>query len=161
MQPPMDVTDAGRMAIVTDPSGAAFCLWETKDRIGAEVVNEHGALSWNELMTPDPAKVVPFYAEVLGWSAQTMPTPNGEYTVFNVEGGNDAGIAGAMEPPMPGMPSFWGVYFHVDDAAQTVDTARGLGAQMLMEPTAMPGVGTLATLTDPQGASFSVMTPED
>jgi len=130
------------------------------EHIGAEVVNEHGALSWNELITPDPAAVAPFYDAVFGWTTQTAPMPSGEYTVFHVEGGNENGIAGAMPPPMPGMPAFWGVYFMVDDAAASVAKAQELGAQVVMPPTAMPGVGTLATLADPHGAVFSLMTPE-
>ena len=82
------------------------------------------------------------------------------YTVFNVEGGNPDGVAGAMKPPMDGMPAFWGVYFAVDDAAATAERATELGATLMMEPTAMPGVGTLAAISDPQGAMFSIMTPE-
>lgn len=160
LQPPMDVMDAGRMAVLADPSGAVICAWHAKEHIGAEVVNEHGALTWNELMTPDPAAVAAFYGAVFGWTAQTVPMEGGDYTVFHVEGGDENGIAGAMAPPMPGMPAFWGVYFDVDDVAAAVDVARSLGAQVLMEPTAMEGVGTLAALVDPQGAAFSLMTPE-
>ncbi|MEZ5381557.1 MAG: VOC family protein [Microthrixaceae bacterium] len=160
MQGDIPVMEAGRMAVVADPAGAVICLWEAKEHIGCEVVNEHGALTWNELMTPDPAAVAPFYGEVFGWTAQVMPMPSGEYTVFFVEGGNEQGIAGAMVPPMEGMPPFWGVYFHVDDAVATVETARGLGAQVMMEATPMEGVGTLASMADPTGAMFSVMTPE-
>ena len=83
----------------------------------------------------------------------------GPYTVFRVEGGNPDGIAGAMSPPME-MPPFWNVYFAVDDAAATVAEARERGAQVMMDATPMPGVGTLATLVDPQGAVFSIMQPE-
>jgi predicted enzyme related to lactoylglutathione lyase len=121
------------------------------------VVNEPGAFSWSELITPDPAAVVPFYEALFGWTAQTAPMPTGTYTVFHVEGGNDNGIAGAMAPPMDGMPAFWGVYFNVDDAAATVARARQLGAEIVMDATPVPGVGTLATIVDPQGAAFSVM----
>lgn len=160
LQPPMDVMDSGRMAVVNDPSGATLGLWQARAHIGAEVVNEHGALIWTELITPDPSAVAAFYAAVFGWRVETAPMPTGDYTVFFVEGGSEGGVAGAMAPPMPGMPTFWGVYFAVDDVAAAVERARQLGAKVLMEPTAMPGVGTLATLADPQGAVFSVMTPE-
>ena len=159
MQPPMDVMSAGRMAVVADPAGAVFCMWEAREHIGAGIVNEHGAFSWCELITPDPAAVAPFYNAVFGWTAQTAPMPTGAYTVFTVEGGNENGIAGAMAPPTEGMPPNWGVYFTVDDAAKTVATARTLGAQVLMDATEMPGVGTLATLMDPTGAVFSIMAP--
>jgi predicted enzyme related to lactoylglutathione lyase len=159
-QPPMDVMDAGRMAVITDPTGATVALWEKKNHVGAGVANEHGAFSWNELISPDVGRAAEFYGEVLGWTSQTMPMPNGDYTVFMTDGGNENGIAGAMAPPMPGMPAFWGVYFQTDDAAATVAKAKELGAQVMMEATAMPGVGTLAALTDPQGAMFSLMMPE-
>ncbi|MEZ5239991.1 MAG: VOC family protein [Microthrixaceae bacterium] len=160
LQPPMDVMDSGRMAVLADPSGATICAWQPLAHIGAEVINEHGAFTWAELMTPDPSAVESFYAGVFGWSANTMPMPEGEYTVFMVEGGNPQGIAGAMKPPMEGMPPSWGVYFAVDDAHATSAKASGLGATLMMEPTAMEGVGTLATMADPQGAAFSIMTPE-
>ena len=160
MQPPMDVMDAGRMAVVADPAGAVFCLWEAREHIGAEVVNEAGAMSWNELLSTDLAGVLPFYAEVLGWRSETAPMPNGEYTVLHVEGGNPQGIGGAMPPPMPGMPSLWGVYFMVDDAAATVARAIELGGSAVMDATPFPGVGVLATIADPQGAMFSIMQPE-
>jgi predicted enzyme related to lactoylglutathione lyase len=160
LQPPMEVMDAGRMAVVADPAGAVICLWAAKEHIGAEVVGEHGALVWNELITPDPAAVAPFYATVLGWTIETAPMEGGDYTLFHVEGGSPDGVAGAMAPPMPGIPAYWGVYFQSDDVAATVDTARALGAQVLLEPMAIPEVGIIATIADPQGAVFSVMRPE-
>lgn len=159
LQPPMDVMDAGRMSVLADPSGAIICGWESREHIGAEVINEHGAFTWSELMTPDPAAVTQFYADVFGWSANTAAMPGMDYTVFMVEGGHVNGIAGAMKPPVEGMPAFWGVYFMVDDAEATAAEAKELGATVMMEPTAMPGVGTLATMSDPQGAMFSIMTP--
>ena len=85
--------------------------------------------TWTELMTPDPAAAAAFYEKVLGWTAQTVPMPTGEYTVFHVAGGNEQGIAGAMAPPMAGVPAYWGVYFCVDDAAATVARAESLGAR--------------------------------
>jgi predicted enzyme related to lactoylglutathione lyase len=159
MGPAMDAMDAGRFAVIADPSGAVICLWEARDHIGADVVNEHGAFSWSELITPDPAAIAPFYEAVFGWTAQSAPMPTGTYTVFHVDGGNEDGIAGAMAPPVDGMPAFWGVYFAVDDVAATVEIARELGAHIVMEATPVPGVGTLATIVDPQGAAFSIMSP--
>ncbi len=157
LRPPMDVMDAGRMAVVADPAGAAFALWEAGEHIGAEVINEPGAFSWSELMTPDPQQVAPFYEAVFGWTTQTAPMPNGDYTVFFVEGGSTDGIAGAMAPPMPGMPPLWGIYFNVADATACVARAQELGGTVVVEPTEIPGTGWFATITDPQGATFSIM----
>jgi predicted enzyme related to lactoylglutathione lyase len=159
MQSPMDAMEAGRFAVIADPAGAVICLWQAKEHIGCQVVNEHGAFCWAELITPDPAAVTPFYAEVFGWTAQTTPMPPGSYTVFSVAGGNENGIAGAMAPPIDGMATFWSAYIMVDDAAATVDVAKAHGGQALMEATETPGVGTWATLADPHGAVFSIMQP--
>lgn len=157
LQPPMEVMESGRMAVIADPSGAALGLWEARAHLGAEVVDEHGAFTWAELMTPDPEAVSGFYADVLGWQAQPAPMPGVDYLLFHVAGGNPNGVAGAMAPPADGIPAYWGVYFAVDDAEATVTRARELGAVVLLAPTVMPGVGTLATLQDPQGAAFSIM----
>jgi predicted enzyme related to lactoylglutathione lyase len=159
MGPVMDAMNAGRFAVIADPAGAVICLWEAREHIGADIVNEHGTFSWCELITPDPEAVAAFYRAVFGWSTQTAPMPTGTYMLFNVAGGNENGIAGAMAPPVEGMPSYWGVYFMVNDAARAVETARTQGAQVMMEATEMPGVGVLATLVDPHGAAFSVMEP--
>lgn len=157
IQPPMDVMTAGRMAVIADSTGAVICLWEKREHIGAELVNEHGTLVWNELITPDPAEAAEFYAQVLGWRSETAPMDGFEYTVFHVDGADPNGIAGAMRPPMEGMPAFWGVYFAVDDTDAVVAAAVERGATVLAEPTDLPGVGRMAALLDPQGAAFSVL----
>ena len=73
LQGPFDVMDAGRMAVVADPEGAVFCVWEAKENIGAKVVNEHGALNFNGLATRDPAAAEAFYGAVFGWKLLDDP----------------------------------------------------------------------------------------
>jgi hypothetical protein len=150
----MDVMDVGRMAVLADPAGAVFCLWEPKRHIGAELVNEHGTLTWNELITPDPEAVAPFYGDLFGWKAQTDDMGGGMmYTMLML---GDRPIGGAMKPPMDGIPPNWGVYFAVDDTDAVVDTATKGGASVLAEPNDIPP-GRMAVLSDPQGAVFSVL----
>ena len=162
MRPPMDVMEAGRMSVVADSTGAAICLWEGKQSIGSEVINEHGALSWNELLTPDPATAARFYGELLGWTTEVvdMGEGMGDYTVFHVEGGNEQGIAGAVTPPMEGMPPAWLVYFIVDDCDAAAALAAEQGGTVMGAPMDIPGTGRLVPVQDPQGAMFAVMTPE-
>ena len=157
LQEPMDVMDAGRMAVLADPAGAVFCLWQAKESIGSELVNEPFSFTWSELITPDVAKVKDFYAGLFGWGANEMPMGDGPpYTMWTL-GGDDNGIGGAMPPPMEGMPAFWGVYFAVDDTDAIVAKAKELGANVLAEPMDIPDVGRFAALMDPQGAAFSVI----
>ncbi|HUI48298.1 MAG TPA: VOC family protein [Acidimicrobiia bacterium] len=150
--PPFDVMDAGRMAVIQDPTGAMFELWQAKNHIGATLVNEPGTFSWSELLTPDVPKAAAFYKRVLGWESAThageMP-----YTEFKLDGNS---IAGAMNPPMPGMPPVWGIYFAVADTDATVAKAKSLGASVFSEPMDIEP-GRFAVLADPQGAIFSVI----
>lgn len=160
MMPPMDVMDAGRMAVVVDPAGAVICLWQPKDHIGATIVNEAGSLVWNELISTDLAASIAFYADVFGWDGQTMElAPGQEYTSFML---GEGVVAGGMKPPMDGMPSFWGIYFATDDCDATCAKAEELGATVFAPPMDIP-VGRMASLADPTGAMFSIikMNPMD
>src|SRR5439155_9112418 len=69
-----DVMDAGRMAVLTDPEGAAFCVWQAKNHKGAKVVNEHGSLNFNGLATRDVDAARAFYGAVFGWKTLTIPS---------------------------------------------------------------------------------------
>lgn len=157
LREPMDVMNAGRMAVLADPTGAVFCLWQPNQHIGAELVNEPCSLSWNELITPDVDTAAAFYAGLFGWtpSRMEMGGDGSPYTVWML--GDDNGIGGAMPPPTEGMPPFWGVYFAVADTDATVSQAKDLGASVLAEPMDIPDVGRIAALMDPLGAVFSVI----
>jgi predicted enzyme related to lactoylglutathione lyase len=144
--------DAGRMAFVMDPSGAAVALWQANQHIGAKLVNEPGTLTWNELITSDPS-ANRFYEQVLGMTTSTMDMGQGAYTLFEV-GGQQVG--GTIPPPMEGVPNHWNVYFAVADADATVAKVRELGGSVLVEPFDTPA-GRMAAVRDPQGATFSII----
>lgn len=152
---PSEVGEAGRMAMAADPTGAVFGLWEAGDHIGARVVNEHGALNWNELTTDDTATAVDFYKKVFGYEVETTETPGGrDYHMFKV---GDRVIAGALEPAKPDVPNFWGVYFAVDDVAEAERLATESGGSVAYGPMEAPEVGTFLGLTDPVGSQFTVI----
>ncbi|HEY7012117.1 MAG TPA: VOC family protein [Streptosporangiaceae bacterium] len=151
---PFDVMDAGRMSFVLDPSGAAVAFWQANQHIGATRVNEHGAITWNELITTDPG-AAKFYEQVLGMTTSAMDMGQGVYTLFEA-GGTQVG--GTTEPQMPGVPNHWHVYFAVDDADAAVAKAREAGGSVVVEPFDSP-VGRIAVLQDPQGAFFSIIKP--
>jgi predicted enzyme related to lactoylglutathione lyase len=156
LREPMDVMDAGRMAVLADPTGAVFCLWQPQAHIGAQLVNEPYSLTWNELITPDLEAAKKFYADLFDWNGTPfeMGSDAPPYTVWMLD---DNGIGGAMPPPMEGMPPCWVVYFAVADCDDTVAKAKELGASVLVEPLDIPEVGRMAALVDPQGAAFSVI----
>jgi len=156
MVEPFEVMDAGRMAVISDPTGALFSLWEPRRHIGAQVVNEPGAFCWNELYTTDPRKAAEFYSGLFGWTRDARHMDFGEYVIF--KNGN-AQIGGMMQlaKEWGPVPPYWLVYFAVDDCDRTVEKAKGLGANAMMPPMDIENVGRFAVLTDPQRAAFAVI----
>lgn len=160
MMPGMDVMDAGRMAIYGDPTGAVISVWQAGAHRGADVCNEPGAWSWNELLTRDVDAARAFYTDVFGWTYQGVDMPFGTYHV--IEGGDEGGRGGLMPmpPQLPAeVPNHWAVYFMVENADRTLDRVRELGGQVVQGPNDLPGVGRVATVHDPQHASFTVLQP--
>jgi predicted enzyme related to lactoylglutathione lyase len=151
---PLDVADAGRMAVAADPTGAVFAIWQARRRKGAAIVNEHGALNWNELQTTDIERAVSFYEAVFGHTHRVVEGGGGPYTLLSV---GDREISGVMKPPAPDIPNSWGVYFAVDDAAAALRTAKDAGGSAITDTIDIPGAGILAVLVDPTGAPFTVI----
>jgi predicted enzyme related to lactoylglutathione lyase len=153
LQEPFDVLDVGRMAVVADPAGASLCLWEARTTIGAELVNAPGAMTWNDLVTPDADAAARFYGDLLGWTATEIPDAGG-YRVIRNGGRANGGIMPHTESPPAWMP-----YFGHEDVERAVGELDGQGARLLNGPMHMPQ-GTIAVLADPQGAVFALWTGE-
>jgi predicted enzyme related to lactoylglutathione lyase len=152
--PGMD-TPNGRMAVVADPTGAMFLLWQSEQMPGWKVRDEHGSFSWPELLTPDKDRAATFYRDLFGWTSETLGEEMGSYTLLSREGQN---IAGVME--MSDAPPSWLPYFEVDDPDAAAKAASDGGGTVEKEPTPIPEVGTFAVITDPQGAVFAVIKTE-
>jgi hypothetical protein len=179
---PFDVgSSAGRMAVLADPEGAAFCVWEPKEWSGAHLVNEHATWNFNELNTRDPGGAQTFYRAVFGWEATTIVTGNGGFTMWRRPGYGDflaerdpelrerQATGGAPEGfedavawliPMTGgqfpedTPPHWSTTFAVDDADAVAERAEKLGGKVLAPPFDAPWV-RMTVLSDPQGAVFT------
>jgi hypothetical protein len=155
--PPMDVMDAGRMAVFADPVGAVISVWQPGMHPGAQVVNEPGTFSWAELLTTDIAASKAFYGAVFGWGADTHGDGPGAYTEWTVSGRS---ISGMMEKPpmMPAeVPPHWGVYFSVADTDAAVARVTELGGAVMNPPMDIEP-GRFAVVADPAGAMFNVIT---
>jgi uncharacterized protein len=148
---PFDVVDAGRMAVISDPQGAIFMVWEKRGHFGAGLVNSPGALCWNELASPDPQASGEFYAGLFGWDVSPMegaPTP---YLVIKNGERSNGGIAELQ----PGVPPHWLVYFATEEIDAGVAKAEQLGATKLSGPHDI-GIAKFAVMADPQGATFAL-----
>ncbi|AZM93145.1 VOC family protein [Streptomyces sp. W1SF4] len=157
MMGPMDVMDLGRMAVIADPAGAVVGLWQPGTFDGAGIVNEHGALIWNELTTPDLAKASAFYSSILPVTTTESEMEGAEgYVEFKV---NDRAVGGMMDMSKmpPGVPPHWQPYFHVDSVDDVQAAAVRAGATVLAPAFDMVA-GRMAVLADPQGGAFSIIT---
>jgi predicted enzyme related to lactoylglutathione lyase len=151
---PFDVFDAGRMAVLADPAGAALCLWQPGTNIGAELVNVPGAMAWADCASADPAAAQPFYSALLGWRFEQMSEEPPYWVIYNGER-NQGGLTAAP----PGVPSNWYPYFGVIGIEETLQLAEASGGTPFMGPIEVPN-GRFALIQDPQGAPFAVLEAE-
>jgi uncharacterized protein len=180
---PLDVMDAGRMAVLTDPEGARVFVWEARSHRGAKVVNEHGSLNFNNLATRDLARAEAFYGAVFGWRSLALPsgvtwtmpgygdhleesTP-GLRAQMSQMGAPDGfiDVVAAVDPIADDdstTPAHWSVTFAVDDVGATVASAEKLGGTIVSAPRDAPWSRT-AVIEDPQGAMLiaSQFVPEN
>lgn len=156
--PPMDIADAGRMAVFMDPAGAAISAWQPGVHIGAERVAEPNTLCWIELITTDVEGSKEFYAKVFGWKHTSSEAgPPGGYTEWNVGEMPFGGMMQKNEMMPADMPSVWSVYFAVADCDAAVAKVKELGGAVIMEPQDIEP-GRFAICADPTGAMFQVIT---
>lgn len=153
MAEPGDVGSFGRLAILADPAGAAFGLWQAGEMHGAQLVNDPGAVVWNHLTSTDPKAAAEFYATVAEVGTMEMPVDGEMMTAFTVDGDPVGGMTAAPE----GVPSHWAVNFAVTDVDGAVERADGLGASVITAPTDFQ-FGRQAMLADPEGALFGLVT---
>ncbi len=181
---PFDVMDAGRMAVLTDPEGAAFCIWQAKEHKGARIVNDPGSLNFNGLATRDVEGAKAFYGSVFGWT--TLPLGGGiemwtlpgygdylerdnpdlrkQMAEVDAPKGFEDAVASINPIPddQPDTPAHWNVTFAVDDADAIAARATELGGKVIVPPFDAPWVRT-TIIGDPQGATFiaSKFVPEN
>ena len=174
---PVDVLDAGRMAVFTDPEGSAFCVWQAKQHKGARIVNQPGSLNFNSLNTRDPDGAKSFYGSVFGWETLALP---GGVEMWRLPGYGDflaqsdpelrerqaasgvapegfADVVATLSPiaeDQPDTPAHWSVTFAVDDADATAHRAAALGGRVLVAPFDAPWV-RMTVISDPHGATFT------
>jgi uncharacterized protein len=153
--PAFDVMEAGRMAVIQDPQGAYFMVWQAGRHFGAGLVNAPGALVWNELSSPDPAASGAFYGALFGWTVAPFEgSPEPYLSIKNGEA-NNGGIRGLT----PGAPPNWLVYFGVDDVEQSVAKVAELGGDTIVAPFDIQ-IARIAVVHDPQGAAFALYAGE-
>ena len=172
---PFDVMNAGRMAVLADPQGASFCVWQAKEHMGAQIVNEAGALNFNGLATRNVEGAKAFYDAVFGWRTLAL---DGGFLAWTLPGYGDhlerespglreriaefgadpgfADVVASINPlrgDQPDVRPHWNVTFGTDDADATAEAAARLGGTVVVAPLDVPW-SRMTVIADPQGATF-------
>lgn len=154
-----DVGPNGRMGVIIDPTGAAFCVWQPKQTPGVAVMGENNSYVWADLSTDDRAGAKKFYEGLFGWTI-TPGQGKDESTYLHVMA-RGKGIAGILPDEMrkPGVPPHWMPYFMVGDLDASTARAKELGAAVYAPPMNVGEGLRIAILADPQGAVFALFSP--
>jgi predicted enzyme related to lactoylglutathione lyase len=157
--PPIQVTTAGRMAILADPGGARVSLWQAGEHIGATKVNQPTSLCWNELATSNIDASIRFYRDLFNWEFRRSADPEPVYYMILNEGRENGGMV-EMTDEWGDTPPHWIPYISVFDCDESVEKAIKLGANVYMEPVDIE-TGRFCVIVDPQGAAITLMTLDD
>ncbi|GAA0656122.1 VOC family protein [Kitasatospora atroaurantiaca] len=156
-----DVMEAGRMACLTDPTGAQFSVWQPGTTKGLDAVTDPDTLVWIELHTSDVPKALGFYKALFDWKSMEMEVPGMTYTIVTPAGGapdDHSAMFGGLAPLQDEhQPTAWIPYFEVTDADAVVARAEAAGGSVMMPAMDAPDIGRMAWLTDPFGAPFAVI----
>lgn len=162
--PPMDAGAAGRHAVLLDPTRAVIGVWQAGEITSFDFSGRPGTPAWFELMSQDFDASVDFYTRVFGLDAHPMSTPMEEdptrYVTHGPEADAPYGICDARGWIPAEMGSFWRVYFIVEDCGTALDRIRELGGSLQAGPDDSP-FGRIATVADPAGASFQIVSPTE
>ena len=153
-----DIPAVGRFAVIADPQGAVFAVFQPEADPPPSAGQQRGAIVWHELCTSDSSAAFDFYQTLFGWEKGDVfdmsSTVGGAYQIIKREG-QDIGGMFNKSAEMPGPPS-WTIYVSVADVDELARQGRELGGEVVVGPMDIPGGGRIAQMTDPQGAFFAV-----
>ncbi|MFI7409763.1 VOC family protein [Streptomyces sp. NPDC049627] len=153
---PLDAAEAGRLAICSDPAGAVFGVWQTAAHRGTDVTGVPGTPAWNELLTFETVNVAKFYGTVFAFEEEPVVSADLDYVTLHIDGRPVAGIHGVGHALPRDRGPHWMTYFEVADTDETLARIVELGGHVLA-PAHDSAHGRVATVSDPEGARFSLI----
>lgn len=153
---PLDAAEAGRMAICSDPAGAVFGVWQEAAHGGTAITGVPGTPAWNELLTFESVNVAKFYETVFAYEEEPVVSADFDYVALHIDGRPVAGIHGVGNALPRDRGPHWVTYFEVADTDETLARTVDLGGHVL-KPAHDSAHGRVATVSDPEGARFSII----
>jgi predicted enzyme related to lactoylglutathione lyase len=157
---PLDAGEAGRLAIVSDPSGAVFGIWQAAAHLGTALARVPGAPVWNELVTRETSTVAKFYQAVFGYDVEAVVSADFDYQTLHLNGRPVASLHGVGRALPRDRGPHWMTYFEVADTDEAAARVVDLGGHVL-QPPRDGSSGRVATVADPEGAAFTIVRSEE
>lgn len=159
VMPPVEYGMRGCGAVLADPTGAEFVIWQGTRGDPPDVTEiAESSWCWNELVTTDEKKAVAYYESAFGFTGEAVDMgPMAAYYLLKKDGIPRAGLMQATDPEEG---SHWRPYVRVADCDACAAKARSLGARIVQPPRDIPAIGRFSVLTDPWSATIAVMRPE-
>ncbi|MFD8059126.1 VOC family protein [Streptomyces cyaneofuscatus] len=153
---PLDAGEAGRLVIASDPGGAVFGAWQGSEHIGTMTAGVPGTPVWNELVTRETSMVAKFYQTVFGYETEAVVSADFDYQTLHLGGRPVAALHGVGQSLPRDRGPHWMTYFEVADVDESAARVVELGGHIL-QPPREGASGRLATVTDPEGAAFTIV----
>jgi predicted enzyme related to lactoylglutathione lyase len=158
LMPPADIGDPGKMAILKDPRGVPFSLWQAKNKIGATYGGPLGQIMWPEISSNDPTATAAFYGALFGWTTRPeSDLDKAQYAEWQHNGQSIGGLLPMIGEQWKGVPEYWGVYVTVADCDERAANAEKLGGKICVPPRDIPNTGRFSMISDPQGARINII----
>ena len=155
---PFDVMTFGKMAVIQDPTGAIFAIWQPVTHLGIGIKDQHGTFCWSDLMSPDSKRAQDFYGQVFGWKLVTGENDSSGY-LHILNGEKMIGGMPPSEHQPPNTPPHWLLYFLAQNCEESTGKLKELGGRVHAGPMTIPNVGRMSIVADPQGAVFALFEP--
>jgi predicted enzyme related to lactoylglutathione lyase len=155
MVEPADIPGTGIFAVLTDPQGAVFAIFQSVSGMPEDTQPEVKQFSWHELATSDYKAAFAFYSELFDWTT-TEDMDMGEAGIYRMYGFGQWPIGGMFNKPVEMPAPGWLYYIRVPDVKATVEVVKQEGGKILNGPMEVPDGGLVAQCLDPQGAAFAL-----
>lgn len=154
--PRRNMPDRGEFAILADPGGAIVGVMRSSSGDPEDFQAAIGEFMWFELFTRDLLPSAEFYQTQFGYDIyQRDDTPEIVDYILSNGGYARAGV-GALPKDSDTVPTWLG-YVRVENVAETVEKAVGLGGKVLLAPDPDTLGGDLAIIADPEGTPVGLL----
>lgn len=153
---PLDADEAGRLVIASDPAGAVFGVWQAAAHTGINAHGTHGTPVWNELLTRETSAVGKFYQTVFGYDTAQADSSGPDRLELRLGGRPVAAVHGMGQALPRDRGAHWMTHFEVEDLDEAARLVLELGGAVVEGPRP-GGRGRVATVSDPEGAVFTIV----